>query len=93
MALDTAANSMSTNVLRAVPSLLGKKFSDNASKKLSNLANEGASMLLNPMVESFLSFNLNNTTANVTATNANVTAHYNQNQNAENIFDQTLFSI
>ena len=93
MALDTAANSMSTNVLRAVPSLLGKKFSDNASKKLSNLANEGASMLLNPMVESFLSFNLNNTTANVTATNANVTAHFNQNQNAENIFDQTLFSI
>ena len=79
MALDTAANSMSTNVLRAVPSLLGKKFSDNASKKLSNLANEGASMLLNPMVESFLSFNLNNTTANVTATNANVTAHFNQN--------------
>lgn len=78
MALDTAANSMSTNVLRAVPSIIGKKFSDNASKKLSNMANEGASMLLNPMVESFLSFNLNNnTTANLTATNANVTAHFN----------------
>ncbi len=88
MALETATNSMSTNVLRAVPSILGKKFSDNASKKLSNMAHEGASMLLNPMVESFLSFNLNNTTtANVTAANANVTAHFNQNQNAENIFD------
>ncbi len=77
MALDTATNSMSTNVLRAAPSILGKKFSDNASKKLSNMGHEGGSMLLNPMVESFLSFNLNNT--NVTATHANVTAHFNQN--------------
>lgn len=62
MALDTASNSISTNVLRAGPSVLGKKLVDNASKKLSNMANEGASMLLNPMVESFLSFNLNNNT-------------------------------
>lgn len=62
MALDTATNSMSTNVLRAGPSIHGKKFVENASKKLSNLANEGASMLLNPMVESFLSFNINNNT-------------------------------
>jgi hypothetical protein len=51
---------MSTNVLRAGPSIIGKKFAENASKKLSNMANEGASMLLNPMVESFLSFNINN---------------------------------
>jgi hypothetical protein len=53
---------MSTNVLRAGPSIIGKKFAENASKKLSNMANEGASMLLNPMVESFLSFNINNNT-------------------------------
>lgn len=60
MALDTAANSISTNVLRANPTVLGKKVADNASKKLSNMA-EGASML-NPMLESFLSFNINNNT-------------------------------
>jgi hypothetical protein len=59
MALDTAANSLSANVLRAAPKFNGKKIADNASKKLSNIANEGQSLFLNPMVESFLSFNIN----------------------------------
>ena len=59
MALDTAANSFSANVLRAGPKFNGKKLADNGSKKLSNIANEGQSLFLNPMVESFLSFNLN----------------------------------
>ena len=36
MALDTAANSFSTNVLRSAPFMNGKKQADNASKKLSN---------------------------------------------------------
>jgi hypothetical protein len=46
-------------------------------------------LLLNPMVESFLSFNLNNTTAANLQTNANVTLK----DQAENVYDQTLFAM
>lgn len=41
------------------------------------------------MVESFLSFNLNNTTAANLQTNANVTLK----DQAENVYDQTLFAM
>lgn len=73
MTLDTAANSSITNVMRAGGSLKGKL----QQKKLGSLLNNTneASILLNPMVESFLSFNINNQTN--LQTNANVTAHFN----------------
>ena len=41
------------------------------------------------MVESFLSFNLNNTTTANLQTNANVTLK----DQAENVYDQTLFAM
>jgi predicted hydrocarbon binding protein len=72
LALDTAANTTSTNVMR---SNAGKAFGDLGTKKLSNL-DQANSMLMNPMIESFLTFNLNQNTTTV-QTNGNVTAQFN----------------
>jgi len=55
LALDTAANTITTNVMR---SNAVKNFGDFGSKKLTNL-DKANSMLMNPMIESFLTFNLN----------------------------------
>ncbi len=80
MSVDTAANSSISNIVLRGPSFKGKQ----TKKLLSSPAD--ASILLNPMVESFLSFNINNQT-NV-QTNANVTANLNHN-----VLDQTLFTL
>lgn len=75
--LDTAN---STNVMR--PSTISKRqpFGTNKNADFSSL-----NLHLNPMVESFLSFNLNNTTT-ANLTNA-------ANMSIENVYDQTLFAM
>ena len=90
MALDTATNSCVTNVVRSNFGNLKQ------SKKQALLSNTGkeASLLLNPVMESFLSFNINQNTTLLQTTNANVTAHFNQpnNNTTMNFLDQSLFN-
>lgn len=87
MSMDT--NSTSTNILRSnrVNGILGSK------KKLLNEAPK-MNVLINPMVESFLSFNINNNTT--AAFNQNSVNNGNAtfaNKPGENLFDQTLFTV
>jgi hypothetical protein len=90
LGMDTAANS---TVMHNTSAALTRGQKGLGSKKLNSGAGGAAaenklSMLMNPMVESFLSFNIGASNATNMQTNANITAQFpSGNQAGTNLFD------